>query len=225
MPLQRRQMLSCLAATATVALTACGGGGDGGFDRPLTRFMWLLNINPEVASADVRFGADTIATALRFPELTARVEIEFGAYSFTVLNRANNAAAIFDNVVVNGDSPELTVFYRKGNSVGLGASPLGIVNYFDSTETLVAELDDGAGVVQVSRLAFEAAAPQVSRSPNCRLRLRRASDRVLVYDSGLRFREDAILIFPADATTGLVSAAGLSYDRSNAQLVVWPNIL
>ena len=221
MSLHRRQILAGLAATA--ALAGCGGGGYG--DAAPTRLIWLLNVNPEVTSADVSFGATTVASALPFPGLTPRVEIAYGYYSFSIRNRANGLTTTFDNVLVDGYSPTITVFYRKGTSTRLGASPIGIINYFDSTELLKVELDDGAGNVQLSVLAFESAAPQASQSVNCRLRLRRASDDVLVYDSGLRFREDAIVIFPADPASGLVSAAGLSYTATDAQLVSWPNTL
>ena len=222
MSLRRRQILSYLAAGPAAALAGCGGGGS---EVVPTRFMWLLNINPEVTSADVSFGATTVSTALPFPGLTPRVEIAYGFYSFAVRNRSNGQTAIFDNVPVDGTSPAMLVFYRKGASTRLGSSPIGIINYFDSTEPLDVELDDGAGNLQLSRLAFEGAAPQASQSVNCRLRLRRASDGVLVYDSGLRFREGAILIFPADPASGLVAAAGLSYTATDARLVSWPNIL
>lgn len=224
MSLRRRQILTYLAAGSASALAACGGGGSSYDDTP-TRLMWLLNIDPEVPSADVGFGSSTVASALPFPGLTPAVEIAYGSYTFSIRNRANGLTAYFDNVPVDYGSPAMLVFYRKGKSSRLGASPVGIVNYFDSTEALNVELYDGAGNVQLSALAFEGSAPQASRSDNCRLLLRRASDGALVYDSGLRFREGAILIFPADPASGLVAAAGLSYTETDARLVSWPNIL
>ena len=224
MPLQRRRILTLLAAGPAAVLAACGGGGDGYGDAP-TRFMWLLNINPEVASADVSFGPDRVAAGLPFTGLTQRIEAVYGVYTIAVRNNATGLTAFFDNFHIDDLSPAMTVFYRKATSVRLGASPVGIVNYFDSTEPLAVELDDGFGNVQLSSLVFEGSAPQASASANCQLRLRRASDGVLVYDSGLRFREGAILIFPADPSSGLVTAVGLSYTGSDARVVVWPNIL
>jgi hypothetical protein len=65
----------------------------------------------------------------------------------------------------------------------------------------------------------------VSQSAYCRLRLRRASDGVLVYDSGTRVRSRAVIVYPADAVTGLVGVVGLDYTFDTANRTRWPNVL
>ena len=224
MTITRRNILGLFAAGSATALAGCGGGGDGYDDAP-TRFVRVLNLNPEFPSVDVAIDATVVVTNVPFEALTPAIELVFGTYSIGLRDRASARVLYFDGFGVDDRSPSLEVFYRKGASARLGPSPLGIVNYFDSSESLVAELSDASGNTQTSVLAFEASAPQVSQSLNCRLRLRRASDNVLVYDSGSRQRTDAILIYPADASSGLVRAMGVNHTYSTASAVVWPNIL
>ena len=140
-------------------------------------------------------------------------------------DRNTGASFVFNGFQVDDFSPSVNVFYRSFRSARVGALVPGIANYFDSTESLVAELNDGTGNIQTNVLAFESSAAQASRSANCRLRLRRASDGVLVYDSGLQVRTSAILIFPADPVTGLVAVVAVNYNASAATAVSWPNIL
>ncbi len=226
MTIARRRFLGLFAAGATTVLAACGGGGsyyDYG-DVP-TRFVWVLNLDPEFTSVDVSLGRDRVVTGLLFPDLTPRIEAEFGNYVLGLLDRPSGRTFNFSDFIVDDYTPSISVLYRYGSLARLGASPLGIVNYFESSESLLVDLDDGNGNVQSSRLAFEQATEQVSRSPNCRLRLSRASDNVLVYDSGLRARTDAILVFPADPVTGLVGVVALNYNGTDAAVVGWDNRL
>jgi hypothetical protein len=221
MSIARRKIIGLFAAGAATTLAGCGGGYDG----PLTRLMWVLNLNPEFASTDVTFDATTVVSGLPFPALTSAFEIEFGSYRIGLRDRSSGRAFNFDGFLVDDYSPSTVVFYRHFTSARLEGSPVGIVNYFDSTESLVVELDDGTGSVQTTVLTFEGSAPQASGSANCRLRLRRAGDGVLVYDSGLRRRSDAILAYPSDPVSGLVGVVGLDYRFGNASAASWPNIL
>ena len=223
MTIARRKILGLLAAGATTALAACGGGGD--YSNVPTRYVWVLNLHPEFSSTEVALGPDLLVTGLPFPGLTPRIEAEFGVYVLGLRDRPTGRALNFSGFNIDDLSPTINVVYRYGSSARLGASPVGIVNYFESTESLIADLDDGNGSVQTSVLAFERAAAQVSRSANCRLRLSRASDGVLVYDSGLRQRTDAIVVFPADATVGLVGVVALNYTGTDASMVSWANVL
>ncbi len=224
MSIDRRALIGLFAASAATALAGCGGGGD--YQSPPTRFVWVLNVNPDFVSVDVSFNSTRVATAMPFESLTLPIEVEFGTYTIGLRDRGPSGRnLLFDGFNVDNYSPSIEVFYRKGTSARLGASPSGIVNYFDSPELLVAELDDGTGFVQTTVLPFEGSAPQASQSLNCRLRLRRASDGVLVYDSGLRRRSGAIVIYPADPVLGFVGVVGLDYSFSDATAVRWPNIL
>jgi hypothetical protein len=224
MTIARRKMLGLFAAGATTVLAACGGGGDY-YDGVPTRFVWVLNVDPEFTSVDVALGRDVLVSGLPFRALTPRIEAEFGTYVLGLRDGPTGRTLNFSDFTVDDLSPTINVLYRYGTSARLGASPLGIVNYFDSPESLIVDLADGNGNVQTSVLPFERAAAQVSRSPNCRLRLSRASDGVLVYDSGVRQRTDAIIVFPADAVTGLVGVVGLNYTYTDATVVGWANVL
>jgi len=223
MTIARRKILGLLAAGATTALAACGGGGD--YPTVPTRFLWVLNLHPEFTSTDVALGPDLLVSGLPFPGLTPRIEAEFGVYVLGLRDRPTGRTLNFSDFTIDALSPTINVFYRYGSSGRLGASPLGIVNYFESSESLIADLDDGNGNVQTSVLAFERAAAQVSGSANCRLRLSRASDGIVVYDSGLRQRTDAIVVFPADATVGLVGVVALNYTSADASVASWANVL
>ena len=222
MSIDRRKLLCLFAASAATALAGCGGGGN--YVVP-TRSVWVLNLNAEFPSVDVAFGPTVVTAGLPFQALTPAIELDFGTYTLGLRNPASGRTLYFDGIVVDDFSPSLEVFYRKGNSARLGASPVGIVNYFDSSESLDVELYADPGGVQTARLAFEASIGQASQSVNCRLLLRRASDGVLVYDSGTRFRTDAILVFPADPLTGLVGVVGLNYGVNNLSVVSWSNLL
>ncbi len=225
MSIDRRKILALFAATGATALAGCGGGGDGGGQSVPTRFLWLLNLNPEFTSTNFSLSGNVLVSSLPFPALTPRIEAEYGSYSLGLRDRNTGASFVFNGFQVDDFSPSVNVFYRSFLSARVGALVPGIANYFDSTESLVAELNDGAGNIQTNTLAFESSAAQASRSANCRLRLRRASDGVLVYDSGLQVRTSAILIFPADPASGLVAVIGVNYNSSDATAVRWPNIL
>ena len=84
MSIDRRKIIGLVAASAATALAGCGGGGD---YAPPTRFVWLLNLNPEFPSLDVSFGATLVTPALAFPALTPRFEVEYGT------NRGRNHPA------------------------------------------------------------------------------------------------------------------------------------
>ena len=225
MSIDRRKILALFAATSATALAGCGGGGDGGGQGAPTRFLWVLNLNPEFTSTDFSLSGNVLVSGLRFAELTPRIEAEYGSYSLGLRDRNTGRSFVFDRFQVDDFSPSVNVFYRFFDSARVGALVPGIANYFDSTESLVAELNDGAGNVQTNTLAFESSAAQASRSANCRLRLRRASDGVLVYDSGLQVRTSSIVIFPADPASGLVAVVGVNFNSSAANAVSWPNIL
>lgn len=222
MSIDRRKLIGLFAASAATALAACGGGGD---YEPPTRLVWVLNLNPDFASVDVAFDATVVTFGLPFQALTPAIELAFGTYTIGLRNPSSGRTLHFDGIDVDDASPSIEVFYRKGTSARLWPSPSGIVNYFDSTESLIADLSDSGGNVQTSVLAFEQSAPQVSQSAACRLRLRRASDGVLVYDSGSRQRTGAILIYPSNPSIGLVGVVGLDYTFNAASAVIWPNIL
>jgi hypothetical protein len=226
MSIARRKIIGLFAASAATALAGCGGGGD---YTPPTRFVWLLNLNPEFPSADVSLGATAIASGLPFPGLTSRTEVEYGSYTIGLRERSNGLTQNFDGVAVDGYSPSMFVFYRRFASTRLGASPPGIINYIDSNVSLDVDLYDDVGNVQLERLAFEGSAPQNSRSRNCTLRLYAAGSSVLVYDSGLQQRTDSILVFPrypaASPSSGQVAVIGLDYGLNSANAVIWPNLL
>ena len=226
MSIARRKILGLFAAVSATALPGCGGGGDSG-GRPAvpTRFLWVLNLNPEFTAADLTLGSTLLVSSLPFPALTPRIEAEFGTYSLGLRDRNTGRSFVFPGFIVDDVSPSVEVFYPSFGSARLGALIPGIANYFDSNVSLVAELDDGAGNLQTNVLAFESSAAQASRSANCRLRLRRATDGVYVYDSGLQLRTSAILIFPADAQTGLVAVVGVNFNFTDATVVRWPNIV
>lgn len=229
MSIARRKIIGLFAASAATALAGCGGGDS----VPPTRFVWLLNLDPEFPSADVSIGATTIASGLAFQALTARAEVEFGTYTFGVSERSNGVTQNFDGVRINDFSPSMFVYYRfpgVGNDRSrLGSSPPGIINYFDSTVSLDVDLFDDVGGVQLERLAFEGSAAQASRSRNCTLRLYAAASTVLIYDSGLQQRTDSILVFPrfpaASPRAGEVAVVGLNYGLNSASVVSWDNIL
>jgi hypothetical protein len=223
----RRRLLGLIAAGAVApALTACGGGGDDGSgDGPgRGRAVQVLNLDADFPTVDLAFGATTVWRGLPFQAITDGIALDFGSYTLGLRDPSTGRHFEFP-FTVDDFSPATAVFYRNGASARLVLSPTGIGNYFDSAESLVADLSDNAGTTQRSTLGFEQTAQQVSRSTNCRLRLSRASDGVLVYDSGLRFRPDAMLIYPASPTTGLVSVIAITYGTSTSGAVVWANTL
>lgn len=228
MSLDRRKIIGLFAASAATTLAGCGGGGSGDIGPP-TRFVWLLNLDPEFPSVDVSFGATTVTSALPFPALTPRFEVEYGSYSVGLRERSNRTTLAFDGVAIDGNSPSMFVLYRHFGSARLGSSPPGIINYFDSDVSLDVDLFDDVGNVQLERLSFEGSAPQRSQSRNCTLRLYAAGSPVLVYDSGLQQRTDSILIFPrysaASPLSGQVAVVGLNYGFNSAAAVSWPNTL
>ncbi len=134
MSLTRRKVLALLGVSATTVLAGCGGGG--GDNPPSTRFVSLLNLNPEFQSSDVTFGSITVGAGLPFPALTQRFEVEFGTYTVAVRDRMSGLVQNFDTVVIDDNSPSLLVFYRHFGSSRLGSSPPGIINYFDSNVAL-----------------------------------------------------------------------------------------
>ena len=228
MSIDRRKVLRLIAASATTALAGCGGGGDAGYIQP-TRFLWVLNINPEFPSTDLTFAGTTVATALPFPGLTPRFEVECGDYQVEFRERSSGLRHNFEGIWVDDISASMFVFYRHLNSARLEASPPGIANYFDSTVPLDIDLFDDAGGVQLETLTFQGTASQTSRSINCTLRLYAAGGSQLIYDSGPQRRTDSILIFPrypvASPFSGQVAVVGLNYDSRSATAVTWPNRL
>lgn len=226
MAIDRRRVIGLFAASAATALAGCGGGWG---DAPPTRFVWLLNLNPEFGSVDVSFGATTVAWGLPFPALTPRFEVEYGSYTVELRRSSDGATQSFDGVAVDDYSPSMYVFYRHFDSTRLGSSPPGILNCFDSNVSLDVDLFDDVGNVQLETLTFEGSAPQNSRSRNCTLRLYAAGSPVLIYDSGLQQRTDSILVFPrypaASPSSGQVAVVGLNYTWDSAAAVIWPNTL
>jgi hypothetical protein len=225
MSIARRKIIGLFAASAATALAGCGGGDY----TPPTRFVWLLNLNPEFPSADVSLGGSTIASALPFPGLTSAAEVEYGSYTIALRERSTGVTQSFDGVLIDDFSPSMFVFYRHFGSTRLGASPPGIINYVDSTVPLDVDLYDDVGNVQLERLEFEGSANQKSASRNCTLRLYAAGSTDLIYDSGLQQRTDSILVFPrypaASPLSGQVAVIGLNYGPNGAAAVIWPNLL
>jgi len=225
MSIARRKIIGLFAASAATALAGCGGGDY----TPLTRFVWVLNVNPEFPSADVSIGSTPIASALPFPGLTAAAEVEYGSYTVALRERSTGVTQSFDGVLIDDFSPSMFVFYRHFASTRLGSSPPGIINYVDSTVALDVDLYDDVGNVQLERLEFEGGANQNSASRNCTLRLYAAGSTELIYDSGLQQRTDSILVFPrypaASSLSGQVAVIGLNYGPNGAGAVIWPNLL
>ena len=227
MPIDRRKAIGLIAASAAAALSGCGGGG---YHPPPTRFVWLLNLNPEYPSVDVSFGATPVTTALPFGALTPRFEVEYGSYRVTLRDRSlNGLTEIFDGVAIDANSPSVFVFYRHFASSRLGSAAPGIANHFDSNVALDFDLLDGASNLQFGTLPFEGSTAQTSNSLNCALHLYATGNTVLVYDSGLRQRTDSILVFPrfpaAHNRSGEVAVVGLNHGFASAAAVVWPNLL
>jgi hypothetical protein len=223
MKLERRQLLGLTGAAAALSLAGCGGG-DGWSGSGIKPF-YVLNLHPEFSSVDVTLGSISLATALPFQGLTPRNDVPYGSYTLTLTDRISSRSLHFDGLGVDAYSPAIGVFYRNGTSARLyGAGP-GIVNDLDSTESLIVELDDGTGSLQITTLAFEQSVAQASGSLSCRLRLKRASDSVLVYDSGLRTRSGAILIHAGDPSLPLIGVVALDYSHGVAAAVTWPNTL
>ncbi len=227
MSLNRREVLVLFGASATAALAGCGGGGSD--NPPPTRFVWLLNLNPEFQSIDLSFGTTAVASALPFPALTPRFEVEYGSYTVGLRDRATGITQSFDNVVIDGSSPSVFVLYRHFGSSRLASSPPGIINYFDSDVALDVDLLDDVGGAQLATLPFEGSAPQRSQSTTCLLRLFPPGSSVPIFDSGLQRRPDSILIFPrypaASAFSGQVSVVALNYISGAVNAVIWPNTL
>ena len=228
MSIDRRKVLGLIAASATTALAGCGGGGDAGYTLP-TRSLWVLNVNPEFPSTDLTFAGTTVATALPFPGLTPRLEVEYGNYGVEFRERSSGLRHNFDGIRVDDNSASMFVFYRHLYSARLEGSPPGIANYFDSAVPLDIDLFDDAGGVQLETLTFQGTTSQTSRSISCTLRLYAAGGSELIYDSGLQRRTDSILIFPrypaASPLSGQVAVVGLNYNSRSAAAVTWPNRL
>lgn len=227
MSIDRRKVIGLFAASAATTLAGCGGGSD--YVTP-TRSVWLLNLNPEFASADVSLGARSIASGLPFPGLSARAEADYGTYTVGLRDRGTGATQNFDNIAIDAYSPSMFVFYRRFASTRLGSTPPGIINYFDSTVSLDVDLFDDLGGVQLERLAFEQGKAQSAPlTRNCTLRLYAAGSSTLIYDSGLQLRTDSIIIFPrfpaASTRSGEVAVVGLNYNGNSASAVSWTNIL
>ena len=231
MTIARRNILGLIAASAATALAGCGGGSDG----PSSRFVQVLNLNPNFPSTEIGIRNTIVAPIVPFKKLTGPIEVAFGTY--TIAFRDRNGAVppvFFDNIPANENSPSIEVFYRDFNTVGLQglleSSPPVVINFFDANEHLIVHLDDGFGTVQTKELAFLDSVAQSSLSPGCRLRVARASDLSLVYDSGplLDERPRAILLFPLvaafpfDPIFGRVGVIALNYSGANATAQEWP---
>lgn len=233
MTIARRNILGLMAASAAAALAGCGGG-----DGPSSRSVRVLNLNPEFPSAEVTIRNTVVASILPFKELTGPIEVAFGAYTITFRDRTGFVPpADFPNIPANENSA-IEVFYRNGISNGVGLQPLLenspplVINLFDSTESLIVELEDEFGTVQrpEPELAFQASIAQSSLSRRCALRVFRSSDLSVVYDSGpvLLARPRAILLFPLSATFpfnpifGRVGVMALNYSGANATAQEWP---
>ena len=229
MSIDRRKVVGLIGASAATVLAGCGGGG---YQPPPTRFVWVLNLNPEFADVDVSFGATRMTSGLPFRALTLRFEVEYGIYRVTLVDPSDGFTQIFDNVVINASSPSVFVFYRAFPSA-LAPAPLGIVNYFDSAVPLDVDLFNGVGnfVQLVDALPFEGVAAQVSNSLDCELELYPAvvGSPLLVYASGLQARTDSIIVFPrfpaADLRSGQVAVVGLNHGFSSASAAIWPNLV
>ena len=226
MSIDRRKVIGLIGASAATVLAGCGGGG---YQPPPTRFVWVLNLNPEFQSVDVSFGATTVTSGLPFQALTPRIEVEYGRYTVGLRNRSPNVTENFDGVVIDSQSSSVFVFYRHFASTRLGSAPLGIVNFFDSTVPLDFDLLDGGSTLQFGTLPFEGSEPQSSRSQTCRLQLYAAGSNVLVYDSGFQQRTDSILVFPrfpaASPFPGEVAVVGLNHGFTTASAAIWTNLL
>lgn len=76
------------------------------------------------SGSDVRctFGATTVTSALPFPGLTPRIEVEYGSYTVGLRERSNGFTQNFDAVAIDDQSPAIFVFYRHFASTRLGSA-------------------------------------------------------------------------------------------------------
>jgi hypothetical protein len=233
MTIARRQIIGLFATGAATALTGCGGGGSVEVynEEPpvqvLPAYAWILNLNPDFTALDVDFDGTNVAAALPFQGLTRRVELAPRRYSLGLRNRGAVAAARFDYLAASNVA-SVEVVYRKGVNAVIDSTPSGLVNYFDSSEPLITELDDGttSSLVQRNVLAFEGGVTQAANTVNCGLLVRRSSNNAVVYDSGVVRRPDAILLFQTISAVSPVGALGLNYfDDNTATVTLWPNVM
>ena len=234
MTIARRHMLGFFAASAAAALAGCGGGGDG----PPTRTVGVLNVNPDFASAEVKFNNAAVAS-VDFPRLSPPLYVPFGTYTVALRDVTGpRGSLLFDNISVDANSPSVEVFYRRLNSARLGvpnallleSTPPIILNCCDLDNFLTVEFDYGSGIVVPKSVPFEGSSDQPSQFPResiYRLRVRR-SDGTLDFDSGTQtFHSNthAIVLFPFNSTGNRVGVLGLNYGGGNASVEEWNSVI
>jgi hypothetical protein len=232
MTIARRNLIGLLATGAATSLVGCGGGGSVEiYSEPppvqeVPSSVWVLNVHPEFNVLEADFDG-TNALSVPFQGLSRRVDLFPGRYNLKVRNRTANTATQFSYNAVT-DLSSVEVIYRKNFNAYRDTTPQGLVSYFESSEPLITELDDGttSSLVQRNVLAFESEVAQTYRSANCGLLVRRSSDNAVVYDSGVVSRPDAIVLFQASPSVGLIGALGLNYfDDNTATVTLWPNVM
>ena len=235
MTIARRHILGLFAASAATALAGCGGGED----NPPRRTVRVLNVNPDFASAEVKFN-NTVAAQVNFPRLSSPFDVAFGTYTVALRDLTGpRGSLLFANISVDANSPSVEVFYRTLNSAQLGgpntlllleSTPPIIINYCDLDTSLKVEFDYGPGNVFSKSIPFEGSSDQPGQFPReslYRLRVLR-SDGTPDFDSGTQtFHSNtrAIVLFPFNSTGNRVGVLGLNYGGGNAIVEEWNSVI
>ena len=234
MTIARRHILGMFAASAATALAGCGGGSDG----PPLRTVRVLNVNPDFASAEVKFN-NAVAAQVDFPRLSTSLDVAFGTYTIGFRDLTGpKGSLLFDNIAVDANSPAVEVFYRKIDSARLGvpnallfdSTPPVVLNCCDLDTFLTVEFDYGLGNVYTKPVSFEGSSDQPSQFPResiYRLRVRR-SDGTFDFDSGTQtFHSNtrAIVLFPFNSRGNRVSVLGLNYGGGTATVEEWTSVI
>lgn len=234
MTIARRHILGLFAASAATALAGCGGGGDG----PPRRTVGVLNVNPDFASAEVKFN-NAVATQVNFPTLAPSLDVAFGSYTVAFSDPTGvRKSPLFDNISVDANSPSVEVFYRMVDSARLGgpntllleSTPPIILNYCDLDTSLTVEFDYGPGNVFTKPVPFEGSSDQLSQflpSAPYRLRVLR-SNGVPDFDSGTQIfhaNTRVIVLFPYDLAGNRVGVIGLNYGGGLAKANEWVSVI
>ena len=240
MTIARRHILGFFAASAATALAGCGGGGDS----PPRRTVWVLNVNPNFAAAQVEFSNAVVApvvTRVDFPKLSAPLDVAFDTYTVTLrdLDPPPTERPFSENIRVDADSPTVEVFYRALNSAQLGgpiplllreSTPPIIINYCDLDTSLKVEFDYGPGNVFSKSVPFEGSSDQPSqfaRERFYRLRVLQPNGTP-DFDSGAELHSNTrvIVLFPYDSANNRVGVIGLNYGGGALPIVKeWTSVI
>ena len=191
--------------------------------------MWVLNVNPDFATAQVEFSNAVVApvvTRVDFPKLSAPLDVAFDSYTVTLRDLdPPTERPLSDNIRVDADSPTVEVFYRTLNSAPLRgpkklllreSTPPIILNCCDLDASLTVKFDYGSGNVLTSSVPFEDSLLQPDEfppKPPYRLRVLQPNGTP-DFDSGTQtFHSNTrvIVLFPYDSANNRVGVIGLNY--------------